>query len=129
MLWHVYIMGNVRDVILIRLVMIYYLCFTRVHNGIFGDKFFGNLTSCIKYNILVTFWHEIHVLIYPAIVWFWVQIKWVKYTSVLFSQGPKKAFLVPDSFRMTERNGNSISADITLERCLFLLFFKIVLDF
>jgi hypothetical protein len=32
---------------------------------------------------------------------------------VLFSHGPNKAFLVPDSCRATELNGNSISADVT----------------
>jgi len=32
---------------------------------------------------------------------------------VLFSNGPNKAFLVPDSCRATERNGNSIYAGIT----------------
>jgi hypothetical protein len=32
---------------------------------------------------------------------------------VLFSHGPNKAFLVPDLSRATERNGNSISADVT----------------
>jgi hypothetical protein len=32
---------------------------------------------------------------------------------VLFSHGPNKAFLVPDSCRATERNGNSISTDVT----------------
>jgi hypothetical protein len=32
---------------------------------------------------------------------------------VLISHGSKKAFLVPDSCRATERNGNSTSADIT----------------
>jgi len=32
---------------------------------------------------------------------------------VLFSHGPNKAFLVPDSCRATERNGNSISAEVT----------------
>jgi hypothetical protein len=34
--------------------------------------------------------------------------------------GPNKAFLVPDSCRATERNGNSISADVTddtIENC------------
>ena len=51
-------------------------------------------------------------VIYPAIVWFWVLIKGVKYTSVLFSHRPNKAFLVPDSCRETERNGNSVSADV-----------------
>jgi hypothetical protein len=34
-------------------------------------------------------------------------------TSMLFSNGPNKAFLVPDSCRATERNGNSIRADLT----------------
>jgi hypothetical protein len=33
--------------------------------------------------------------------------------SVLFSHGPNKAFLVPDSCRVNERNSNSRSADIT----------------
>ena len=33
--------------------------------------------------------------------------------SVLFSHGPNKAFLVPDSCRPTERNSNIISADFT----------------
>ena len=32
---------------------------------------------------------------------------------MLISLGPKIAFLVPDSCRVTERNGNRISADIT----------------
>jgi hypothetical protein len=32
---------------------------------------------------------------------------------MLFSNGPNKAFLVPDPCRPTERNGNSISANIT----------------
>ena len=32
---------------------------------------------------------------------------------MLFSHGPNKAFLVPDSYRATERNGNSISTDVT----------------
>jgi len=32
---------------------------------------------------------------------------------VLVSQGPNKAFLVSDSCRATERNDNSISADVT----------------
>jgi hypothetical protein len=31
---------------------------------------------------------------------------------MLFSYGPNKAFLVPDSCRATERNGNSISNDV-----------------
>ena len=30
-----------------------------------------------------------------------------------FIHGPNKAFLVPDSCRVTELNGNSISADVT----------------
>ena len=29
------------------------------------------------------------------------------------SYGPNKAFLVPDSCKATERNGNSISTDVT----------------
>jgi hypothetical protein len=33
--------------------------------------------------------------------------------SVLYSHEPNKAFLVPDSCRATERNSNSISADLT----------------
>jgi hypothetical protein len=32
---------------------------------------------------------------------------------MLLCHGPNKAFLVPDSCRATERNGNSISLDIT----------------
>ena len=32
---------------------------------------------------------------------------------MLFSNGPDKAFLVPDSCRATERNGNSTSANVT----------------
>jgi len=32
---------------------------------------------------------------------------------VLLGHGPNKAFLVPDSCSATERNGNSISADVT----------------
>jgi hypothetical protein len=38
-----------------------------------------------------------------------------KPSSVLFSHGVNKAFLVPDSCRATESNGNSISADDTIE--------------
>jgi hypothetical protein len=34
---------------------------------------------------------------------------------MLLGHGPNKAFLVPDSCRETERNGNSISADITVD--------------
>ena len=36
---------------------------------------------------------------------------------MLFSHGPNsnKAFLVPDSCRVTERNGNSTRADVTDE--------------
>jgi hypothetical protein len=36
----------------------------------------------------------------------------VKWTSVSLGYGPNKAFLVPDSCRATERNGNSISSDV-----------------
>jgi hypothetical protein len=36
-----------------------------------------------------------------------------KKTSVLFSHGFNKACLIPDSYRATERNGNSISVDFT----------------
>ena len=50
---------------------------------------------------------------YPAILWSWVLIKRVKETSLIFSQEPNKAFLVADSYRATERNGNSISVDVT----------------
>jgi hypothetical protein len=32
---------------------------------------------------------------------------------VLFSHGPNKAFLVPDSCGATERNGNSKHTDVT----------------
>ena len=32
---------------------------------------------------------------------------------MLFSNGPDKAFLVPDPCRATERNGNSTSANVT----------------
>ena len=32
---------------------------------------------------------------------------------MLLSHGPNKAFLVPDSCGTTERNGDSISADVT----------------
>ena len=47
---------------------------------------------------------------------------------MLFSRGPNKAFLIPDSCRATERNGNSISADVTDDdTCLpFCLFLKLV---
>ena len=41
---------------------------------------------------------------------------------MLFSNGPSKAFLVPDSCRATERNGNSINADVTDEKHLSQLF-------
>ena len=36
-----------------------------------------------------------------------------KKTSVLFSHGFNKACLIPDSYRATKRNGNSISVDFT----------------
>ena len=60
---------------------------------------------------------------------------------MLLGHGPNKAFLAPDSCRATERNGNSISSDVTddtiennyfLERRLFQLFSEnlaVVLDF
>ena len=32
---------------------------------------------------------------------------------MLLGPGPNKAFLVPDSCRAIERNGNSISTDVT----------------
>jgi len=32
---------------------------------------------------------------------------------MLFSHEPNKAFLAPDSCRAIERNGNSISSDVT----------------
>ena len=32
---------------------------------------------------------------------------------MLLGHGPNKAFLVLDSFRATDRNGNSINADVT----------------
>jgi hypothetical protein len=34
-------------------------------------------------------------------------------TSVLLGHGPNKAFLVPDSCRATEWNGNSVTTDVT----------------
>ena len=37
----------------------------------------------------------------------------VKSTAMLLGHGPNKAFLVLDSFRATDRNCNSISADVT----------------
>ena len=44
-------------------------------------------------------------------------------TSVLFSHEPNKAFLVPTLYRATERNSNSISAEVTDDTiendCLF----------
>jgi hypothetical protein len=55
---------------------------------------------------------------------------------VLLCHGLNKAFLVPDSCRATEGNGNSISGDITddtvekrLEQQLFLDNLAVVLDF
>ena len=39
--------------------------------------------------------------------------KGVKYTSVLFNRVPNKAFLVPDSYWATEKDGSSISEDVT----------------
>ena len=36
---------------------------------------------------------------------------------MLLGHGPNKAFLVPDSCRVTERNGNSISTDIIDDAC------------
>ena len=41
--------------------------------------------------------------------------KGVKKTVVLFSHGRNKAFLVPDSCRVTVKNGNSINMDFTLK--------------
>ena len=32
---------------------------------------------------------------------------------MLIGHGPNKAFLVPDSCRATERNGNNVSVDVT----------------
>jgi len=32
---------------------------------------------------------------------------------VIFSYRPNQAFMIPDSCRVTERNGYSISADVT----------------
>ena len=37
----------------------------------------------------------------------------VKLISVLLAHGPNKAFMVPDSCGATDRNGNSISAEVT----------------
>jgi hypothetical protein len=37
----------------------------------------------------------------------------INFSQVLVSYGPNKAFLVPDSCKATERNGNSISTDVT----------------
>ena len=34
---------------------------------------------------------------------------------MLLGHGPNKAFLVPESCRATERNGSSISADVTAD--------------
>ena len=55
---------------------------------------------------------------------------------MLLCHGLNKAFLVPDSCRATEGNGNSISGDITddtvekrLEQQLFLDNLAVVLDF
>ena len=39
--------------------------------------------------------------------------KGVQQTSALFSHGPNKAFLVPDSCRPTVRNGSYINVDVT----------------
>ena len=46
-------------------------------------------------------------------MWFWELIQDVKLASILFSHGSNKAFMVPDSHRATDRNGNSINADVT----------------
>jgi hypothetical protein len=49
-------------------------------------------------------------------------------TSVLFSDGPDKAFLVPDSCRVTEGSGNSINGDnnigLALVQHAYLSFFR-----
>ena len=34
---------------------------------------------------------------------------------MIFNYRPNKAFLVPDSCRAAEKNGNSISADVTVD--------------
>ena len=61
--------------------------------------------------------------------------------SVLLCHGPNKAVLVPDSCRMNDKNGNSISADVielTIENknsqncacfCYFQLKYTMALDF
>jgi hypothetical protein len=56
---------------------------------------------------------RMNLIIYPAIVQFWVLIKGVKKTSMLLGHGLNKAFLVPDSCRATERNSNRISENVT----------------
>ena len=38
---------------------------------------------------------------------------------MLFSHGPNKAFLVPDSLRVTERNGNIKAHRMTLVSAIF----------
>jgi hypothetical protein len=50
---------------------------------------------------------------YPANCVFFSTNKGVKYTSVLFNRVPNKAFLVPDSYWATEKDGSSISEDVT----------------
>ena len=75
-----------------------------------GDK----LNSCKlidAVNILYAKWKVISI--YLIIVWLWELIKDVKQTSVLLGHGPNKIFLVPNSCRATERNGDSVSADVT----------------
>jgi hypothetical protein len=60
--------------------------------------------SIFTYQILVPF--------YTSLVTFSLNSQSDKRES-LFSHGPNKAFLVPDSCRATERNSISISTDIT----------------
>jgi hypothetical protein len=43
----------------------------------------------------------------------YIHIHYGQITSVLLIHGPINAFLVPDSCRVTERNGISLSADVT----------------
>lgn len=75
---------------------------------------------------------------YPAILWFWIFIKGSNNFHMLFSLGPNKVFLVPDSRSMKVRNSNVITVENRwhhwkwLDRLMFLLYsdkLTVVLEF
>ena len=67
----------------------------------------------ILHFVVWSHWWTLLYKAYPEAVWYWVQIKVLKWTSELLGHGPNKVFLVPDSCGETEINGNSTSSDVT----------------